>query len=371
MVIGLIVILLFQLFQQNQSPRGEIVFSDFLKKVETGEVREVTLKGNNVSGRLSDGSSFRTFTADYPGPGQVAEGPGREDRRQAPRDQLVAGHRAAVGPDAALHRRLDLLHAADAGRGRQGPVLRQGPGPADLGEAEQGHVPGRGRRGRGQGGAARDHRVPEGPAQVPEARGQDPQGRAPGGPARHRQDPAGQGHRGRGQRAVLLDLRLGLRRDVRGGGRLARARPLRAGQEARALHHLHGRDRRGRPAPGRGPGRRARRARADPEPAPGGDGRLRDQRGRHPHRGHQPARRAGPGAAAARPLRPPGGGGAARREGARGDPQGARAADPARPQGGPEGPRPRHARLLRRGPGQPGERGGAARRRARTRRSSR
>jgi cell division protease FtsH len=66
MVIGLIVILLFQLFQQNQSPRGEIVFSDFLKKVESGEVREVTLKGNHVSGRLSDGSSFRTFTADYP-----------------------------------------------------------------------------------------------------------------------------------------------------------------------------------------------------------------------------------------------------------------------------------------------------------------
>jgi cell division protease FtsH len=66
MVIGLIVILLFQLFQQNQTPRGEIFFSDFLKKVESGEVREVTLKGNNVSGRLSDGSSFRTFTADYP-----------------------------------------------------------------------------------------------------------------------------------------------------------------------------------------------------------------------------------------------------------------------------------------------------------------
>jgi cell division protease FtsH len=66
MVIGLIVILVFQLIQQNQSPRGEIVFSDFLKKVESGEVREVTLKGNNVSGRLSDGSSFRTFTVDYP-----------------------------------------------------------------------------------------------------------------------------------------------------------------------------------------------------------------------------------------------------------------------------------------------------------------
>ena len=66
MVIGLIVILLFNLFQQNQPPRGEIVFSDFLKKVERGRSREVTLKGNNVTGRMSDGSAFRTFTADYP-----------------------------------------------------------------------------------------------------------------------------------------------------------------------------------------------------------------------------------------------------------------------------------------------------------------
>jgi cell division protease FtsH len=66
MVIGLIVILLFNLFQANQSPRGEIVFSDFLKKVESGEVREVTLRGNAVTGRLSDGSTFRSFTADYP-----------------------------------------------------------------------------------------------------------------------------------------------------------------------------------------------------------------------------------------------------------------------------------------------------------------
>jgi cell division protease FtsH len=37
-----------------------------LKKVESGEVREVTLRGNSVTGRLSDGSSFRSFTADYP-----------------------------------------------------------------------------------------------------------------------------------------------------------------------------------------------------------------------------------------------------------------------------------------------------------------
>ncbi len=66
MVIGLIVILLFNLFSANQPTRGEIVFSDFLKKVEAGEVREVTIRGNAVSGRLADNSSFRTYTADYP-----------------------------------------------------------------------------------------------------------------------------------------------------------------------------------------------------------------------------------------------------------------------------------------------------------------
>jgi cell division protease FtsH len=80
---------------------------------------------------------------------------------------------------------------------------------------------------------------------------------------------------GEAGRAVLLHLRLGLRRDVRRRGRVPRARPLRAGQAELALHHLHGRDRRRRPPPRRRHGRRARRARADAQPAPRGDGRLR------------------------------------------------------------------------------------------------
>ncbi len=53
------------------------------------------------------------------------------------------------------------------------------------------------------------------------------------------------------------------------------------------------------------PWRRTRRARADPQPVAGGDGRLRVQRRRHPHRRHQSPRRARPRAASARPLRPP------------------------------------------------------------------
>ena len=91
-----------------------------------------------------------------------------------------------------------------------------------------------------------------------------------------------------------------------GVGAIARARHVRAGEEARAVHHLHRRDRRGRPPSRRRPGRRPRRARADAEPAAGRDGRLRRQRGRHRHRRDQPSRRARPGAAAPGPLRPPG-----------------------------------------------------------------
>ena len=165
---------------------------------------------------------------------------------------------------------------------------------------------------------------------------------------------------GEAGRAVLLDLRLGLRRDVRRRRRQPRPRPLRAGEAELALHHLHGRDRRRRPPPRRRHGRRSRRARADAEPAAGRDGRLRDEGQHHLDRRHQPARHPRPGAAAARPLRPPG-----RRRPAR----------PQRPQAHPRGPhprqaagprnRPRHAgrpdpRLHRRRPRQPDQRGGAA-----------
>ena len=63
MVIGLIVILLFNLFQARDAA-GEIVFSDFLKKSD-GEA------GGHAAGRWAAGSSptvsrFRTMTADYP-----------------------------------------------------------------------------------------------------------------------------------------------------------------------------------------------------------------------------------------------------------------------------------------------------------------
>ena len=231
---------------------------------------------------------------------------------------LAADLAAAVrAPD----RLLDLPDEPGAGRRLEGDELRQVAREADDARLAEDRLQGRRRRGRGGRGAARDQGVPREPEEVPGARRADPEGRAALRAARHRQDAARARRRRRGGRAVLLDLRLGLRRDVRRRRRLARARPLRAGEAGEPLHHLHGRDRRRRPPSRRRPRRRPRRARADAEPAARRDGRLRDEGQHHPHRRHEPARHPRPGAAAPRPLRP-----ADRRR-------------PARPERPPEDPR--------------------------------
>ncbi|MBI4573441.1 MAG: ATP-dependent metallopeptidase FtsH/Yme1/Tma family protein, partial [candidate division NC10 bacterium] len=64
LVIGLIMVLVFNIFNQSQPMQRELIFSDFMSKVERGEVGEVTIKGNDVTGRLTDNTVFRTYTPD-------------------------------------------------------------------------------------------------------------------------------------------------------------------------------------------------------------------------------------------------------------------------------------------------------------------
>ncbi len=66
LLIGISMLLLFNLFNVPQKADKELIFSDFIKKVDTGEVEEVTIKENNITGRLKDGSKFRTYSAFYP-----------------------------------------------------------------------------------------------------------------------------------------------------------------------------------------------------------------------------------------------------------------------------------------------------------------
>jgi hypothetical protein len=93
--------------------------------------------------------------------------------------------------------------------------------------------------GRGQGRASGDYRIPARAAEIPEAGRPHSQGSAADRTSGNGQDPAGASHRRGSQRAVLFHFGLGLCGDVRGRGRQPRARPVRAGQEECAVHHLH------------------------------------------------------------------------------------------------------------------------------------
>ena len=231
---------------------GEIPYSQLLQKVDADQVKDVVIRGETVQARDAAGRRFQTTTpASQEDLLRRLEGHGANIQVQSAQPsawmQILSGGPAA----AAAGRHLGLLHAPDAGRRARGDGLRQVQGQAADREQDQGHLRRRGRGGRSQGRAERDRRLPQGPGQVPAPGRQDPQGGAAGGPSRHRQDPARPRRRGGGGRAVLLHLRLGLRGDVRGRGRQPGARHVRTGQEERALHHLHRRDRRGGPSPRR------------------------------------------------------------------------------------------------------------------------
>src|SRR5256885_4937755 len=66
-VVGLFMILLFNLFTfQGQSPDEEVKFSELVSRVEQGDVREVTIRGNYINGLFKDGRPFRTYMVEYP-----------------------------------------------------------------------------------------------------------------------------------------------------------------------------------------------------------------------------------------------------------------------------------------------------------------
>lgn len=66
LMIGLIMILIFNLISTPKKMEDEMKFSDFMTKVEAGEVEEVLIKENLITGRLKDGKKFKTFSASYP-----------------------------------------------------------------------------------------------------------------------------------------------------------------------------------------------------------------------------------------------------------------------------------------------------------------
>ena len=68
-IIVLLSVGLFNMFQDPNKIKTEtnnLPFSNFLNEVENGRVIEVKIQGNNISGILSDGKTFNTYSPNYP-----------------------------------------------------------------------------------------------------------------------------------------------------------------------------------------------------------------------------------------------------------------------------------------------------------------
>ena len=68
----IIVLLSVGLFNMFQDPnkvnieRNSLAFSNFLNEVDAGRVIEVQIQGNNITGVLADGKTFKTYSPNYP-----------------------------------------------------------------------------------------------------------------------------------------------------------------------------------------------------------------------------------------------------------------------------------------------------------------
>ena len=71
MMWGLIVLLIVGLFQLFQNPKQKIIaekvpFSSFLKNLDDGRIVQVEIRGNEIQGLLSDGTTFNTYAPNDP-----------------------------------------------------------------------------------------------------------------------------------------------------------------------------------------------------------------------------------------------------------------------------------------------------------------
>jgi len=65
-MIGIMVILLFNLLNAPQKTQEEIIFSEFMTKLEADQIDEVTIKENGITGRFKDGTKFKSYSPEYP-----------------------------------------------------------------------------------------------------------------------------------------------------------------------------------------------------------------------------------------------------------------------------------------------------------------
>ena len=65
-LIGMGLLLVFNMFNQQPTHSTEYTYSQFLERVRQNQVREVLVQGDRLSGRMADGSTFTSFAPQDP-----------------------------------------------------------------------------------------------------------------------------------------------------------------------------------------------------------------------------------------------------------------------------------------------------------------
>ena len=66
LVLALIFLAIFSVFNKQHGREPEIVFSEFMTSVDRGDVQKVTIQGHNIQGEYKNGERFRTFAPNDP-----------------------------------------------------------------------------------------------------------------------------------------------------------------------------------------------------------------------------------------------------------------------------------------------------------------
>ena len=219
--LGLIVVIVagWQIFQNFQKPDKEIALTEFISKVESGEIQEVTFTGNQING------SPKTTTTGTPSPtaqtyvtyapaGLYYEGLANEFLKTQGVVIKAKSENTSAWTSILLNWApiilmigfwIFIMRQMQSGGNK---ALSFGKSRAKLSSSTQKKVTFKDVAGADEAKEelSGDHRVPPRAAEVPAARRAHPEGRAPDGVARHGQDAPRARGRGRSQRAVLLNL---------------------------------------------------------------------------------------------------------------------------------------------------------------------
>lgn len=67
LVISLVFVMIYHLFNQPKTAQTEIIYSEFLSSVEKSQISEVTIQGENITGKMTNGTYFKTYAPKDPG----------------------------------------------------------------------------------------------------------------------------------------------------------------------------------------------------------------------------------------------------------------------------------------------------------------